>query len=202
MTTILSFFFLASCLCTLIRFVQVGDFYIKMDIDYKPKVDCSTNCHIVTDLYARLSHKQLALFRETCFGKFLNLLKICVQGRVLHNLLMRQVHSVEQDVMHFSISGVDLRFGLAEFALITGLKCKGNTNITISYDGNQLLEKCFKGAKTVTWTDLENCFKRKKFKSDEDAVKMAVLYFVYTFLFSMTRTKVLYFVYTQWGIVG
>ncbi|MCD7450620.1 hypothetical protein HAX54_007594 [Datura stramonium] len=53
-----------------------------------------------------------------------NLPPILVQGRVLLNLLMRQVHDNENEVLHFLVNGAKLRFGLGEFALITGLKCK------------------------------------------------------------------------------
>ncbi|KAJ8550926.1 hypothetical protein K7X08_000296 [Anisodus acutangulus] len=30
---------------------KVGDFCIKMDIDYKPKIDCNTNCDIANELH-------------------------------------------------------------------------------------------------------------------------------------------------------
>ncbi|KAK4341037.1 hypothetical protein RND71_039538 [Anisodus tanguticus] len=55
--------------------------------------------------------------------------KLSRQGRVLQNLLMRQVHCLDDNALHFMVSAAKLGFGLAEFALVNGLKCKGGTSV-------------------------------------------------------------------------
>ncbi|OIT00494.1 hypothetical protein A4A49_51758 [Nicotiana attenuata] len=80
-----------------------------------------------------------------------------------------------------------LRFGLGEFALVTGLKCKGDTSIE-SIAENRLILKYF-GTASVTFAQLADCFKKKKWETDDDALKIAVLYFVNSFLLSQLKTK-------------
>ncbi|KAK4360662.1 hypothetical protein RND71_019614 [Anisodus tanguticus] len=75
-----------------------------------------------------------------------------VQGRLLHNLLMREVCSLDDDALHFVVSGAKLHFGLGEFALITGLKCKSGKSITIKSVPNRLVKKYFKSTSNVTWS--------------------------------------------------
>ncbi|XP_070025275.1 uncharacterized protein [Nicotiana sylvestris] len=113
------------------------DFLVPMDLDYKPKVDWDTNCHVIHQLKANLSKR--------------------------------------------------LRFGLGEFALVTGLKCKGDTSIEIIAE-NRLISKYF-GTASVTLAQLANYFKKKKWETDDDALKIAVLYFVNNFLLSQLKTK-------------
>ncbi|KAK4363695.1 hypothetical protein RND71_018936 [Anisodus tanguticus] len=43
----------------LMKQLQVGNFYIKMDIDYKPKIDRNTNCDIVSELNDKLSAREM-----------------------------------------------------------------------------------------------------------------------------------------------
>ncbi|XP_075076878.1 uncharacterized protein LOC107829403 [Nicotiana tabacum] len=113
------------------------DFLVPIDLDYKPKVDWDTNCHVIHQLKANLSKR--------------------------------------------------LRFGLGEFALVTGLKCKGDTSIE-SIAENRLISKYF-GTASATFAQLADCFKKKKWETDDDALKIAVLYFVNNFLFSQLKTK-------------
>ncbi|XP_070011939.1 uncharacterized protein [Nicotiana sylvestris] len=163
------------------------DFLVPMDLDYKPKVDWDTNCHVIHQLKANLSKRQLCLFKKTCFGYFLDLPPVIVQIRVMHHLLIREVHHEVKNEMRFVVNDSRLRFGLGEFALVTGLKCKGDTSIE-SIAENRLISKYF-GTASVTFAQLANCFKKKKWEIDDDALKIAVLYFVNSFLLSQLKAK-------------
>ncbi|XP_075076777.1 uncharacterized protein LOC107825928 [Nicotiana tabacum] len=163
------------------------DFLVPIDLDYKPKVDWDTNCHVIHQLKANLSKRQLRLFKKTCFGYFLDLPPMIVQIRVMHHSLMREVHHEVKNEMRFVVNDSRLRFGLGEFALVTGLKCKGYTSIE-SIAENRLISKYFETA-SVTFAQLADCFKKKKWETDDDALKIAVLYFVNNFLFSQLKTK-------------
>uniref|UniRef100_A0A1U7X7H8 Uncharacterized protein LOC104233876 n=1 Tax=Nicotiana sylvestris TaxID=4096 RepID=A0A1U7X7H8_NICSY len=107
--------------------------------------------------------------------------------RVMHHLLMREVHHEVKNEMRFVLNDSRLRFGLGEFALVTGLKCKGDTSIE-SIAENKLISKYF-GTASATFAQLADCFKKKKWETDDDALKIAVLYFVNNFLFSQLKTK-------------
>nr|XP_016508337.1 PREDICTED: uncharacterized protein LOC107825928 [Nicotiana tabacum] len=169
------------------EFALCWDFLVPIDLDYKPKVDWDTNCHVIHQLKANLSKRQLRLFKKTCFGYFLDLPPVIVQIRVMHHLLMREVHHEVKNEMRFVVNDSRLRFGLGEFALVTGLKCKGGTSIE-SIAENRLISKYF-GTASVTFAQLADCFKKKKWETDDDALKIAVLYFVNSFLFSQLKTK-------------
>ncbi|XP_070029537.1 uncharacterized protein [Nicotiana sylvestris] len=166
---------------------QCWDFFVPIELDYKPKVDWDTNCHVIHQLKANLSKRQLRLFKKTCFGYFLDLPPVIVQIRIMHHLLMREVHHEVKNEMRFVVNDSRLRFGLGEFALVTGLKCKGGTSIE-SIAENRLISKYF-GTASVTFAQLADCFKKKKWETDDDALKIAVLYFVNSFLFSQLKTK-------------
>ncbi|XP_019246279.1 PREDICTED: uncharacterized protein LOC109225927 [Nicotiana attenuata] len=165
------------------------DFLVPIDLNYKPKVDWDTNYHVIYQLKANLSKKQLRLFKKTCFGYFLNLPPVIVQIRVMHHLLIREVHHEVKNKMRLVVNDSRLRFGLGEFALVTGLKCKGDTNIE-SIAENRLISKYF-GTASVTLAQLADCFKKKKWETNDDALKIAVLYFVNSFLLSQLKTKVI-----------
>ncbi|XP_070025495.1 uncharacterized protein [Nicotiana sylvestris] len=53
-----------------------------------------------------------------------------------------------------------------------------------------LISKYF-GTASVTFAQLADCFKKKKWETDDDALKIAVLYFVNSFLLSQLKTKVI-----------
>ncbi|OIT00733.1 hypothetical protein A4A49_59973 [Nicotiana attenuata] len=147
-------------------------------------VDCSDD--------SQLNKKkigQLRLFKKTCFGYFLNLPPVIVQIRVMHHLLIREVHHEVKNEMRFVVNDSRLRFGLGEFALVSGLKCKGDTSIE-SIAENRLISKYF-GTASVTLAQLADCFKKKKWETYDDALKIAVLYFVNSFLLSQLKTKVI-----------
>ncbi|XP_075112659.1 uncharacterized protein LOC142182318 [Nicotiana tabacum] len=163
------------------------DFLVPIDLDYKPKVDWDTNCHVIHQLKANLLKRQLRLFKKTFFGYFLDLPPVIVQIRVMHHLLMREVHHEVKNEMRFVVNDSRLEFGLGEFALVTGLKCKGGTSIE-SIAENRLISKYF-GTASVTFAQLADCFKKKKWERDDDALKITVLYFVNSFLFSQLKTK-------------
>ncbi|XP_070010356.1 uncharacterized protein [Nicotiana sylvestris] len=93
--------------------------------------------------------------------------------RVMHHLLMREVHHEVKNEMRFVVNDSRLRFGLGEFALVTGLKCKSDTSIE-SIAENRLISKYF-GTASVTFAQLADCFKKKKWETDDDALKIAVL---------------------------
>ncbi|OIT08526.1 hypothetical protein A4A49_63079 [Nicotiana attenuata] len=109
--------------------------------------------------------------------------------RVMHHLLIREVHHEVKNEMRFVVNDSRLRFGLGEFALVTGLKCKGDTSIE-SITENRLISKYF-GTASVTFAQLADCFKKKKWETNDDALKIAVLYFVNSFLLSQLKTKVI-----------
>ncbi|XP_060174887.1 uncharacterized protein LOC132605714 isoform X2 [Lycium barbarum] len=173
--------------------LEIGDFYVKPKKRYNPRVGAHTNVDIVNLLNEKLDAKQIQMFRETCFGHFLDLPHVVVQHQLIHHLLLKEVVEEEEDALWISIKDVSLRFGLVEFGLITGLKCTGDADKCYDSDGaGRLVDTYFSDFSELTRVpkqSLIDCFLKKRWKSDEDAVKIAVLYFIHTFLFSTVNRK-------------
>lgn len=160
------------------------------DITSKPSVH--VNLDIIEDLKEYLSSKQLDLFRNSCFGHFLELKKISVQNQLIHYLLLREVYQENDDELWVELNGVRLRFGLKEFALMTGLNCSSDVANCPDLDlNNDLVVRCFDGSDKIDKVYIDECFKQRRWSTDEDALKISILFFLHTFLFSNVKSKII-----------
>ncbi|KAL0561749.1 hypothetical protein IC582_002190 [Cucumis melo] len=99
------------------------------------------------NIKAKLKPDQLALFRKTKFGHFLDL-NIVFNGPLIHYLLLREVEDEGKDSISFLLGGVVCTFGRREFNIVTGLW--GPKEDYIQLGGNsRLLEKFFKDKECV-----------------------------------------------------
>lgn len=170
--------------------LEIGNFYVRPSKRYHPRIGAQTNVEVVNLLNEKLDARQIQMFRKTCFGYFLDLPPVAVQHQLVHSLLLREVVEEEEDALWISVDDVRLRFGLIEFGTITGLKCTGDADKCYdSEETGQLVNTYFSELTKVPKQSLIDCFRDKRWKSDEDAVKIAVLYFIHTFLFSTVNRK-------------
>ncbi|CAA0810084.1 Domain of unknown function (DUF1985 [Striga hermonthica] len=135
-----------------------------------------------------LSAEQLDLFRESAFGKFLDLPHCKVQNHLVNQILLREVHQSRSDELWLDFGGRLFRFGIEKFSLITGLKCTGpckKLNIPQVADG--MYDKFFSGVglnrNFIRWQ-----FLQKYWKSDKDAVRFAKLHLLANFLIGSQDT--------------
>ncbi|CAH9133725.1 unnamed protein product, partial [Cuscuta epithymum] len=93
--------------------------------------------------------------------------------------------------MWFEVSGFRLRFSIAEFAVVTGLKCSGqfDESTLTSLDNNDLIKKYFNNSSKVSREAITTCFLGQRADCDEDAVKIAILYVIGLFLFTSPKEK-------------
>ncbi|KAL4016539.1 hypothetical protein IC575_024191 [Cucumis melo] len=152
-------------------------------------VSCLSHLKKTThNIKAKLKPDQLALFRKTKFGHFLDL-NIVFNGPLIHYLLLREVEDEEKDSISFLLGGVVCTFGRREFNIITGLW--GPKEDYIQLVGNsRLLEKFFKDKECIYVSDLEDIFLEYE-GDDDDIVKLALVYFIEISLLGKDRrTKV------------
>ncbi|KAL4014344.1 hypothetical protein IC575_026546 [Cucumis melo] len=152
-------------------------------------VSCLSHLEKTThNIKAKLKPDQLALFRKTKFGHFLDL-NIVFNGPLIHYLLLREVEDEGKDSISFLLGGVVCTFGRREFNIITGLW--GPKEDYIQFVGNsRLLEKFFKDKECVYVSDLEDIFLEYE-GDDDDIVKLALVYFIEISLLGKDRrTKV------------
>ncbi|XP_075076558.1 uncharacterized protein LOC142163197 [Nicotiana tabacum] len=97
------------------------------------------------------------------------------------------------NVFAIHVNGTSLHFILREFALVTGLKCVGNdADFNFSEKvPNWLIETYFGGANLVKKKHLMKCFADKNWgpDNDGDSLKITLLYFIHTFIFSSDKNN-------------
>ncbi|XP_055961020.1 uncharacterized protein LOC126672634 [Mercurialis annua] len=139
--------------------LYIWQYAIPVDEWFVAKVQTTLNHDPILKLKTKLNDVELDLFRKNPFGYFLDMPVFKVQTQVLHFLLLRLLNQPNANELWFNIGGVRLKFGIDEFALVTGLKCHGDIS------------------------------KLRRWSSPEDGVKIAILYFLDVFLFSSQNVK-------------
>nr|XP_033511139.1 uncharacterized protein LOC104092745 isoform X1 [Nicotiana tomentosiformis]XP_033511140.1 uncharacterized protein LOC104092745 isoform X1 [Nicotiana tomentosiformis]XP_033511141.1 uncharacterized protein LOC104092745 isoform X1 [Nicotiana tomentosiformis]XP_033511142.1 uncharacterized protein LOC104092745 isoform X1 [Nicotiana tomentosiformis] len=127
------------------------------------------------------------MFCASCFGYFLDLPQFKIQNQLIHCILLREVVPGRERELWVKTLVVCCGFGIGEFVVITGLKCV-EEDATV-YDKphiNRLLKEYFPGdgKGAITRGQFLDHFKKKEWKSDKDAFKMALMVFVHHFIFS------------------
>ncbi|KAF4369877.1 hypothetical protein F8388_011747 [Cannabis sativa] len=111
------------------------------------------------------------------------------QSQLVHNALHREVYQKNEKEMWFKFGDENFRFSLAEFAVVSGLLCVGDADLSkYTHRENAFVDRYFCD-QTVTVSAVEHRFMYSDFKSDEYAVKMAVLYLVTNCLISSVYSK-------------
>ncbi|CAA0815608.1 Domain of unknown function (DUF1985 [Striga hermonthica] len=144
--------------------------------------DNSKDRSTISEIKKTLTKEQLEIFRRSAFGKFLDLPQCIIQNQLINYILLREVHHSRTDELWFNFGGKFLRFGIEEFAVVTGLKCAERSkkmNIPKISDG--LHDKYFEGI-DLTRNHIRWQFQKKSWVSDEDAVKLAKLHLLANFL--------------------
>ncbi|KAL4011515.1 hypothetical protein IC575_028575 [Cucumis melo] len=152
-------------------------------------VSCLSHLENTThNIKVKLKPDQLALFRETKFGHFLDL-NIVFNGSLIHYLLLREVEDEGKDYISFLLGGVVCTFGRREFNIITDLWDPKEESIQLVRN-SRLLEKFFKNKEFIYVSDLEDIFLEYE-GNDDDIVKLALVYFIeLSLLGNDRRTKV------------
>lgn len=127
-------------------------------------------------LKARLTPSQLDMFSQTCFGPILGM-NVVFNGPLLHHLLLREVEEPRDDLISFNLFGNRVSFGKREFDLITGLRHTMN-RVDEDVRNRRLRILYFQDKASVKCSELEKIFLEHTFENDEDAVKIAIVYFI------------------------
>ncbi|KAF3642284.1 hypothetical protein FXO38_21204 [Capsicum annuum] len=100
------------------------------------------------------------------------------------------IMSDNKDEFHVWIQGEILKFTMLEFVIITGLKCTGNINdyMYSSSSKSALMSRYFSDNKgAITRSKLITRVQMGNFDNAEDALNLAILFFVHTFMFSQHK---------------
>ena len=120
-----------------------------------------------------------AVIDQRCIKHFLRLGTLGWAGQVFHNIVMRLTdHSAMGDALWFEVGEELGRFSINEFCLITGMKCVGSTHLPV-VEG-RLITRYFSTLRGVSREHLELQLSNANFDNDDDAVKLSLLYLIFS----------------------
>ena len=168
---------------------QVSKFLVTKHPAVAPSMCRYTNVNVMQDIRGKLTDPQMDMFRNSCFGKYLRMQQLDVQAQIFRCFMVKELRGSTYRCFTFEINGKVLRFGLREFALITGLDCVSDENDFV-YDNskpNRLMVEYFgrnqENQLPVKRHELIECFNKTVWDDKgDDAVKMAILYFINTWV--------------------
>lgn len=148
------------------------------------KINLYSKVDVMEKIKSNLGGRLLEGFRKTCFGHFLNFSITKPSSQLLLHLIQKQCKPKKSSEINFNIGGNVIKFGLRDFALITGLNCGilPHINKDSIKGGGRFRNIYFEGDKVVTRKYLNLAFKVNKNAPDEDMLKMSLLYCLESFL--------------------
>ncbi|KAF3684607.1 hypothetical protein FXO38_00183 [Capsicum annuum] len=132
----------------------------------------------------------LGALRNIIFGIFLNLPWCNWIGQISKCLLMLEIQQDNKDELYVWVQGEILKFTMLEFAIITDLKCTSNIDdyMYTSSSKSALMSSYFSNNKgVITPSKLITRVQMGNFDNVEDALNLAILFFVHTFMFSQHK---------------
>ncbi|XP_055961813.1 uncharacterized protein LOC130015518 [Mercurialis annua] len=168
---------------------KLWQFKVSREDRVHSKIDTRMSYDVISDIKSTLTPGELEKFRQSCFGYFLDIPKIKVQNQIIHCLLLREVERLKKSELWFEVGGHRLKFGIDEFALISGLNCQGDSSkYAYTKVENGILDKYFSGLQSVSKQTLQDFFKARRWESEEDGFKIAFMHFLHNFLLASPRT--------------
>ena len=169
------------CAC----FKQEPKFIISVKQRFNRKVTFNYTAEILEILNKYLSNEAIQKFRQIIFGHILDVEVVHGQAQVVHGILLREIESLEADTIEFYIERNVLKFGLKEFGTVSGLRIYGNMNMPVFYDKDyRLKNEYLKEDVLVKKHTLLDAIKYRRWANDDDAVKLAILCVIHTYILS------------------
>ncbi|KAL6579380.1 hypothetical protein OROMI_009596 [Orobanche minor] len=103
-------------------------------------------------------------------------------SRIIHQALIREIYPRDYGEIWFEFGEKQVRFGLPEFCLISGMNGLGNSDVS-GYSGKEsvLVAKYF-GESRVTRAFIQSVYEEASFDNDEEAVRLSAIYLLFNFL--------------------
>ncbi|KAL3362739.1 hypothetical protein AABB24_012178 [Solanum stoloniferum] len=153
-----------------------------------PRMQVYVNHNIVTDLKGKLTPTQFNQFKDICFGAYTKMHVCWAQPQIFRCLMVCELEDSSLDELFFRINHTTLRFGIQEFAIITGLNCFADKDDFLfdTSEPNRLINQYFEGKSIIRKAELISKYKNKVWGdgNDDDAIKFAIVYFISTFIYS------------------
>ncbi|KAM3221116.1 hypothetical protein P3L10_020384 [Capsicum annuum] len=149
-----------------------------------------SNCAFRKEIKEYFRENVLGAFRNTIFGIFLDFPWCNWIGHISKCLLMLEIQQDNKDELHVWVQGKILIFTMLEFAIISGLKCTDNIDdyMYTSSSKSALMSRYFSDNKgAITYSKLITRVQNESFDNAENALKLEILFFIHTFIFSQHK---------------
>ncbi|KAG5581161.1 hypothetical protein H5410_051788 [Solanum commersonii] len=157
------------------------------------KFGSAYNRNFIRDLALSIGYEGIQSFKDTIFGPYLNIPKRNYQGQITKCLFLLEVEqdnpAGERHICH--AKGNILNFSIKEFVIITNLKCIRNSKDFTYPDSkrSRLVQRYFPGPDyNVNKQRLVDRFIIGGWDSIDDALQMAIMYSIHTFVLSQLGT--------------
>ncbi|KAH0750537.1 hypothetical protein KY290_029769 [Solanum tuberosum] len=156
------------------------NYVVKQIPKHSLKFGSTYNTNFIRDLVLSIGDEGIQLFKDTIFGPYLNIPKCNYQGQITKCLLLLEVEqnnpAGELHIRH--AKGNILNFSIKELAIITGLKCIGNSKDFTYPDSkrSRLVQRYFPGPNyNVNKQRLVDRFIMGGWDNIDDALQMAII---------------------------
>ncbi|XP_050944673.1 uncharacterized protein LOC103484737 isoform X20 [Cucumis melo] len=147
------------------------------------RINLYSKLDVISIIKNTLNERQLKKFKKSCFGYFLDLKVSKFSSQLFYHLIRRQCCSKNRHELWFNLEGRIHKFGMKDFALITGLNCGELPAIDMSkIQKGKFNKRYFGGEKTIRRTKLHEVFTEMDKGRNKDVVKMAKLYILEMFI--------------------
>ncbi|KAL3619778.1 hypothetical protein CASFOL_034690 [Castilleja foliolosa] len=167
----------------------------------KTSILLDVRTELIEEFHNKLGSNELALFRESCFGAYLDYPKKQIPGTAMHLMLSQQVirEGADEDELWFLVGDKFVRFSKYEYALVTGLRF-GPTNFDPNEDyeikTNGVYRKFIDpenefGKKRAEYEFVFQWFKKapKNKKTRARLLKIAKVLFVHGFFYAIDKRQ-------------
>ncbi|XP_031743218.1 uncharacterized protein LOC101221625 isoform X30 [Cucumis sativus] len=147
------------------------------------RINLYSKLDVISIIKNTLNERQLKKFKKSCFGNFLDLKISKFSSQLFYHLIRRQCCSKNRNELWFNLEGRIHKFGMKDFALITGLNCGELPAIDMSkIQKGKFNKRYFGGEKTIRRAKLHKVFTEMDKGRNKDVVKMAKLYILEMFI--------------------
>ncbi|XP_050224364.1 uncharacterized protein LOC126674039 [Mercurialis annua] len=172
--------------------MQKFDLLIDPKERFVGKVGNASSNSVIKNIKLKLNDDQLSILKNSRFGSFLWLDKDVLSLRLIHSILLREVHHANLSELWFNYGSQILRFSLYEFGLVSGLVCGSDESRFSGYfEDGDFFNKFFSDESKITRQVIEAKFLDAVWENDDEAVKFAKLYMVQCFILGNLGTTLI-----------
>ncbi|XP_022899344.1 uncharacterized protein LOC111412647 [Olea europaea var. sylvestris] len=137
-----------------------------------------SNTKYISVVINKLDPQQKRQLEDSCIGHVARLPELKLSAQLIHEMVNRSVVCRKRFEAWFKVNQRFARFGLPEFALITGLKCspvpKG-AEVDKILEKTHLQDKMFANMDQITCSDLEKAFLKCANRNDRYKLGLALI---------------------------